>query len=204
MKFCSKCGAPCGDDINQCPECGYVFPAEQTEPQNNQSNNTTNSNNGQDSNPYSHSWQQNTNTDTNANTNNTYGGPYQYQQYKAPAPNTPGIAERSIVAAIILSFVTCGIYQIYWMIMLNDEVNTLSGEQNATSGGMVFLFSLITCGIYGIYWAYKMGERCDRINKVNGNSHILYLVITLLGFGIVNYCLMQDTINRTVRIQQGR
>lgn len=26
MKFCSKCGAPCGDDVNICPECGSTFP----------------------------------------------------------------------------------------------------------------------------------------------------------------------------------
>ncbi len=198
MKFCSKCGAPCGDNVNQCPECGNVFPAGQTE---SQTNNTAGSNNNQGSNPYNQSWQQ---QNTNANTN---GGPYQYQQYQqygAPTPNFPGISERSIVVALILSFITCGIYGIYWMIMLNDEINQLSGEPNATSGGMVFLFTLITCGIYGIYWAYKMGERCDRINRVDGNSHILYLVISLLGFGIVNYCLMQDTINRTIRIQQGR
>ena len=65
------------------------------------------------------------------------------------------------------SFLTCGIYSIYWMIKLNDEVNQLAGEPQATSGGMVFLFSLITCGIYGIYWAYKMGERCDRIIQLD-------------------------------------
>ncbi len=197
MKFCSKCGAPCGDEANHCPECGNAFPGGQSS-QNTTTNNAAGADNGQGTNPYNQSWQQ---QNTNANTN---GGPYQYQQYGTPGSNLPGITERNIAVSLILSLVTCGIYSIYWMIMLNDEVNQLSGEQNATSGGMVFLFTLITCGIYGIYWAYKMGERCDRINKVDGNSNILYLVISLLGFGVVNYCLMQDTINRTVRNQQGR
>lgn len=82
------------------------------------------------------------------------------------------------------------------MIKLNDEVNQLAGEPQATSGGMVFLFSLITCGIYGIYWAYKMGERCDRIRGIQGNSSILYLVLSILGLDIVYFCLLQDMINK--------
>ena len=83
-------------------------------------------------------------------------------------------------------------------IKLNDEVNQLAGEPQATSGGMVFLFSLITCGIYGIYWAYKMGERCDRIRGIQGNSSILYLVLSILGLDIVYFCLLQDMINKEV------
>lgn len=110
-----------------------------------------------------------------------------------------GIAPRNIVVAIILSFVTCGIYQIYWMIKMNNEVNTLANEPDATSGGLVFLFSLITCGIYGIYWTYRMGERCDKIKgSVGGSSGVLYLILTVLGLGIVTYCLIQDTINKAV------
>ena len=105
---------------------------------------------------------------------------------------------RNLVLAIVFSFLTCGIYSIYWMIKLNDEVNQLAGERQATSGGMVFLFSLITCGIYGIYWAYKMGERCDRIRGIQGNSSILYLVLSILGLDIVYFCLLQDMINKEV------
>ena len=54
--------------------------------------------------------------------------------------------ERNIALCIIFTLLTCGIYGIYWMIVLNDEMLDALGE-NGTSGGMVFLFSLITCGI---------------------------------------------------------
>ena len=37
--------------------------------------------------------------------------------------------QRNIVVCILLSLVTCGIYGIYWMIVLNDETNALSGRQ---------------------------------------------------------------------------
>ena len=70
---------------------------------------------------------------------------------------------RNFVLAIIFTLLTCGIYGIYWMIQLNNDINTLAGEPDATSGGKVFLFTLLTCGIYGIFWMYKMGERVDKI-----------------------------------------
>ena len=108
------------------------------------------------------------------------------------------IQPRNIALCIILSIITFGIYGIYWMIKINDEVNMLAGEPYATTGGMVFLFSLITCGIYGLYWQFKMGERCDKIRGVNGSSNVLYLILGILGFSIISMCLMQDTVNKRV------
>ena len=108
------------------------------------------------------------------------------------------IQPRNIALCIIFSIITFGIYGIYWMIKINDEVNMLAGEPYATSGGMVFLFSLITCGIYGLYWQFKMGERCDKIRGVNGSSNVLYLILGILGFMIISMCLMQDTVNKRV------
>ena len=112
------------------------------------------------------------------------------------------LMQRSIVVCILLTIVTCGFYSIYWMIKLNDELNDVAGKPEATSGGMVFLFTLITCGIYGYYWYYKMGENVDAIKTSKGlassNTGIIYLVLGLFGFGIVNYCLMQDTLNKSV------
>ncbi len=172
MKYCTQCGTSCEDSAKFCTECGA--PLTQTE--------TT----ATDSTlSYSYESKTNQNTDSNHTTANT-------------AKSYTGITERSIPVALILSIVTCGLYGIYWMIKLNDEVNILSGEPNATSGGMVFLLSFITCGIYGIYWLYKMGERCDRIKNAEGNSPIIYLILGLLGFSIISYCLIQDTINKAI------
>ena len=106
------------------------------------------------------------------------------------------LPKRNIALCVVLSVVTCGIYGIYWMIMVNDEINEASGDYNALSGGLVFLLSLVTCGIYSFYWAYKMGEKVDQIDETsNGNSAILYLVLSVLGLGIINLCFMQDALN---------
>lgn len=37
--------------------------------------------------------------------------------------------QRSVGIAILLTIITCGIYGIYWLIMLNDETNYVSGHQ---------------------------------------------------------------------------
>ncbi len=104
--------------------------------------------------------------------------------------------KRSIPLCIILSLFTCGIYSIYWMIVLNDEINVASRQQGPT-GGMVFLFSLITCGIYGLYWMYKMGERVEIIQGTySSNTGLLYLLLSVFGLGIVSMVLMQDALNR--------
>ena len=57
------------------------------------------------------------------------------------------IEQRNIALCIILSIITCGIYGLYWIYKLTEDVNTLKGDPNATSGGIVILLGIITCGI---------------------------------------------------------
>lgn len=103
---------------------------------------------------------------------------------------------RNIALCIIFTIITCGIYGIYWFISLNNEMNTLIQDDFQTSGGIVFLLTLVTCGIYGIYWAYKMGSKLDTLKS--GNNAILFLLLQIIGLGIINYCIMQSEINKRV------
>lgn len=109
------------------------------------------------------------------------------------------IQKRNIAVCIILSIVTCGIYGIYWFICLNNDTNTASNTFE-TSGGVAFLLTLVTCGIYGIYWAYKQGEKIDVAKRNRGisssNSGILYLILSLFGFSIIAWALMQNELNQ--------
>ena len=114
------------------------------------------------------------------------------------APRNTNIKPRNLVAAIILGFVTCGIYAIYWFIKLTDEMNELSGNEGDTSGGMAFLFSLLTCGIYGYYWAYRLGVKRDSLEEKSSSSGVIYLILSLVGLQIVVYALAQDAINKEV------
>ena len=109
------------------------------------------------------------------------------------------ITKRDIAVAVILSIVTCGIYSIYWFIVLTDDVKTAAGDDSFQSGGIAFLLSLVTCGIYAIYWAYKMGELMKQAQEkhkleVKDNS-VLYLVLEIFGLNIVNCALIQSDLN---------
>ena len=123
--------------------------------------------------------------DNNINTNNNYG---------------PVVVNRNIGLAIVLTIVTCGIYGIIWMVSINDDVNVVSDDVNGTSGAMVFLLTLLTCGIYSIYWVYKMGQKLyeagKKYNKAVNDNSLIYLILSICGFGIVSYCMMQSDLNK--------
>ena len=114
---------------------------------------------------------------------------------------------RNIALCIVFSIITCGIYALYWLVVMTDEVNELAGLPGETTGGMTLLFTIITCGIYGFYWAYKMGEKVDGIRTRRGepasNSGILYLILNVIGLSIVTYALIQSEINKSVPADPG-
>lgn len=109
------------------------------------------------------------------------------------------ITQRNIAVCIILSIVTCGIYGIYWFIVMTNESNELVPEMATASGGVAFLLEIVTCNIYGLYWAYKMGEKLDAAKSArgmqSGSGNILYLLLCLFGLNIVAWALIQNDLN---------
>jgi len=128
-----------------------------------------------------------TNQQTNQN-NNQYMGAVQVENV-------------NIVTALILTIVTCGIYGIIWFIKIVDSVNVICNDNDSkNSGGMVFLLTLVTCGIYGIIWFYTAGKRMELAGRNRGvqisDNSVVYLILELVGLGIVNYCLLQSDLNK--------
>lgn len=132
-------------------------------------------------------------TPTN-NTNNTVINNNYYSNNNAPV-----VTKREIVVSIILSIITCGIYGIYWFVVMTDDANKVSGN-TTPSGGAAFLFTLLTCGIYSIYWNYKMGQKMAQAgkmyNKDISDNSVVYLILSLFGLSIINYCLIQSDLNK--------
>ena len=118
------------------------------------------------------------------------------------------MTKRSLPLAIVLSFVTLGVYAFYWIYALTEDAHAAAGERTTASGGMVILFSFLTCGIYSFYWLYKMGEtiimaKQKRGMAVDTNLPIIYLVLALFGLGIVSYALMQNALNDIIDYDGG-
>ena len=111
--------------------------------------------------------------------------------------------EKNLVMNIVLSVVTCGLYGLYWFITLTDDAKDFSKDESMQSGGLAVVLTIVTCGIYGLYWAYKMGKMIEQGQKNYGltakDNSILYLVLELIGLGIVAYCLMQNDLNEITK-----
>ena len=202
--ICSKCGAQIADDSAICPVCGNMVNSNSSGMGVNGSDAVNSSGDGfgnpggnSDRNGYGGSGNYDYGSGSNGyGSSNGYTGGGNYQRETQPQfVRQP----RSIALAIIFTIITCGIYGIYWFIVLTDEVNEAAGEIQGTSGGVAFLLTIVTCGIYGIYWAYKQGEKLDRAKSMRGvpssNSGVLYLILELIGFGIIAWALMQNELN---------
>jgi len=194
--FCPNCGSEVEDGIRFCPNCGAeISGGNVSETENNSGSESTDS--ASDAESANGEVQQ-------AETYTDYSSSQAVNDEGFSAAGSVGSGtHRSIVLGIVLFFITCSIYGLYWMYVLNEEINSLSGEDGATSGGMVILFTIITCGIYGYYWAYKMGERVDRIKTEtlglsSSSSSVVFLILAIFGLQVVNFALMQDTVNKAV------
>ena len=106
------------------------------------------------------------------------------------------IQRKSIGLCIVLSIVTCGIYSLYWLYCMAEDVNLVTARPSAPSGGLVLLLTIVTCNIYGLY---RAGDDLDRqrVNQgqVPGHLGILYLLLAVFGFSIISYALLQSEIN---------
>lgn len=201
-KQCEKCGNVVNEGLNFCPNCGNplkesIKAVDNVENVNTQSQTPVptlipgvNAQISENSLDVDALLKPNASLEVNNNQNSNEKGTF---STKAK------ISQRSIVKALIFSFLTCGIYTIYWFIKLTEEANTVSGEIKPT-GGVALLLSFVTCGIYTYFWMYKQGEKICSGGKNAGlnlpDRTILYIVLTILGLGIVNYCLMQSDLNK--------
>lgn len=94
-------------------------------------------------------------------------------------------SSRGLLTLILLSIVTCGIYQWYFVYKLAQDINVMcEGDAERTPGLAAFiLLSIITCGLYSYWWYYKIGNRphanAPRYGLVlqeNGTTVLLWLI----------------------------
>ena len=108
--------------------------------------------------------------------------------------------KRSIPLCIIFCFITCGVYALYWLYTVTDELNSASGNYGDLGGGIVLLLTIVTFGLFGIYWAYTAGGKVAEIRAYNGADFkyypILFPICWFFGLSIVVLAITQDTLNK--------
>ena len=106
------------------------------------------------------------------------------------------IEPRDLVIAVLLTFVTFGIYALYWQYKLTNEIHALSGKPKTASGGMAVFYTIITLTIYGYYWLYKIGQELSELRVSHGlepdslsnqtYNRVLWIVTCLgIGWGVL-------------------
>ncbi|MDF2921203.1 MAG: hypothetical protein K0R57_117 [Paenibacillaceae bacterium] len=107
--------------------------------------------------------------------------------------------QRSVALAIIFTLITCGIYGIYWFIVLTNDVGRLSGDYNFT-GGKHLLLTIVTCGIWSFVWAYQVAQQMSEAQRQRGlpysDNGLVYLLLNFFGLSIVVYALVQSDVNK--------
>ncbi len=104
------------------------------------------------------------------------------------------IKERNVVVALVLSIVTCGIYGIYWAIMLAREAVSV---KDPADNGLLEIVLMLFLPFVGFFLAEKkFAEGCAEKGIEHKDNSVLYLVLGLFGLGIVNFVMMQTDLNK--------
>lgn len=115
------------------------------------------------------------------------------------------IKRRSLAVFIVLSIITFGIYELYWIYKLAQDMNAICYGDGRHTGGLLkfVLLGLITFGIYPIVWWYMLADRLQfnapRYNlyfKESGAIVLLWLVLgslIIVGPFIALYIIIQNT-----------
>ncbi len=104
------------------------------------------------------------------------------------------LTKRNLVAVILLSLFTLGIYQIYWFFVTAKELNRADSiEPQLMNYLLAILLGIITCGIYLIYWEYRFYKKVD--SATDTNNWILSFLLSILFAGFIGIAIAQDSMN---------
>lgn len=101
--------------------------------------------------------------------------------------------DRGLLKYILLSLVTCGIYDLFFIYSLAADINEACREDGKQTAGLIkfLLLSLVTCGIYSIYWYYATAERLAAYGKrnnvaveIDGAKFLLWYLVGALICGV--------------------
>lgn len=125
------------------------------------------------------------------------------------------IREKNFWSYVILNFVTCGFYSLYFWYVWNEDVNYICDGDGESMQNfiVVFLLGICTCGIYFYYWQYKQTERLRknasrygiRIPE-SGSGVLVWSLLGIITCALASYYahyLMITALNRFVPVYNG-
>jgi Domain of unknown function (DUF4234) len=110
-------------------------------------------------------------------------------------PARPTEHRRSIAVCLLLTLVTCGLYDIYWQYRQMLSVNDMLGERKYRFGPWLLL-TLLTLGFYNIYHEYRVTSDIARVTGRAGRRDAwIAAVLSAVGLSILVDAIQQSRIN---------
>ena len=109
----------------------------------------------------------------------------------------------SIVRLIVLGIVTLGIYLYIWIYRTNEFISKRTPMALQSGSGLQVVLCLFV-PFYILYWVYKQCKAIEdykirTTGKGGDDLALICLLLSIFGFAIVAYALMQDQINKIVK-----
>jgi len=108
------------------------------------------------------------------------------------------LTQENIAVCVILSIVTCGIYNFFWYYKLCRKAMLATGEEKDIIAEYLLL---ILVPYYYLYWLYTRSQRISQgaFNNYGVNINddsVICIILALVGFPIVSYVIMQNNLNK--------
>lgn len=94
--------------------------------------------------------------------------------------------KRSPVAVLLLSFVTFGIYSLYWFVKTKGEMNE--------RGSNIPTAWLIIVPFVNIWWMWKYSEAVGQVTNEKLSGVLAFILLWLIGF--IGQAIIQDFFNK--------
>lgn len=135
---------------------------------------------------------------------NFSNGPYDdaHPQFgRHPYYGDAGVNTRSIILYLLLTILTCGLFEVIWIYFTVSDINKLCqrrGIRPLLDPLLVVVLSFVTCGLYQVYYFWKAGQTLYRLS--DGSSADNSVLLAVLGFFLspAALAILQDQINGLV------
>jgi hypothetical protein len=102
---------------------------------------------------------------------------------------------RNIPLDIILTIITCFLYNIYVQYKQCHAINDMLKETKY-SFVLWFIFTVLTCGLYHIYHEYRKSSDIAMVLKKDpGSPGLIAVLLTFFGLSFINDAIQQSDIN---------
>lgn len=118
------------------------------------------------------------------------------QQQSIPHHNVQMLFVRSIGFDLVITILTCGIYNLWVQYKQMEAVNYML-QQTKYSWLLWLILSIVTCGLYHIYHEYrKCADIATCLKQEHSHEPIISIVLTIFALSFVADAVQQSMINR--------